>query len=815
MLATNHTRQAKKMARAKGMAVYRDILILTETHGNTGKSRARRVPLGFKAFWGNGLEGEAGVGAWVKEEFLTKVMGEDGGYDLVNVDPGRAAVLRIWGTEGRLQVGMVYLQTGNSGGRAERTATLRKLFAELAKGGKTLTILTGDFNFVMDKMDRVNGTPPKFTGGGDEGEAKNMNIMLKQAGLQELEQSEFTYRFEECRSRIDRMYTNMGRYEWLDRDIGCLALDWHNNTSRHRPIAGFRRSSVEKGPGERPIQDHEVGGQEWNRRIKVAYLEKLREKDGRATGIQKLLMTKEAVKEVTRRMSKEKATTPAKLKASEKMAWAMRYIRAVERGDWRRAAEARETFPAIGGKIGGHADGEVRSRNLEGVVHAWILELAKDTITEEIEEVRKMQAAGDECGVKRGKENIIRRLKRLHGGATGAIKAMRSKGGDIRTDTGGMIEIMQEHWADVFKKQGIDENLLESWLKQMYPKAGNEDLSRKRKAEGEQHWTKGLPPAGSDRWEIRKSDLERSIRQSKNSAPGPDGLPHKVWRELGDFGATVLWDAMKELHETNASHILNEAYDKDHEFNEGIMVCLPKTATGATDDGEDIYDAANTRPLAIGNTDNRLMCGAARLRWETIFCEWVSPCQKGFLRNRSMLSNVLTVDHEAMKISLEQKSGAIVLFDFKAAFPSLERSFMLRTLGWIGMPERQLNLIRAMYDKTRVKIRLAGDEGRGFEMTRGIRQGCPCRQSSSQWWWTSCSGGSPRSSRKEASREHSRTTRLRCSRTSSSQCRGWQHCLGNTPKFPAYSSTSAKRWLSHYGFRASNITRRSEICLRV
>ena len=188
---------------------------------------------------------------------------------------------------------------------------------------------------------------------------------------------------------------------------------------------------------------------------------------------------------------------------------------------------------------------------------------------------------------------------------------------------------------------------------------------------------------------------------------------------------TVLWDAMEELHEANATDLLKEAYGTEHEFNEGIMVCLPKTATGETEDGEDIYEAANTRPLAIGNTDNRLMCGAARMRWETIFNEWVSPSQKGFLRNRSMLSNVLTVDHEAMKISLEQETGAIVLFDFKAAFPSLERSFMLRTLRWLGMPERQLNLIKIMYDRTRVRIRSAGDEGEGFEMTRGIRQGCP------------------------------------------------------------------------------------------
>eukprot|EP00972_Heterocapsa_arctica_P002189 314473-Heterocapsa_arctica.AAC.1 len=66
-----------------------------------------------------------------------------------------------------MQIGMVYLQTGNSGGPAERIATMRKLMVVMEKGGKSLNIVTGDFNYVVDKMDRVNGEPPEFTGAGD------------------------------------------------------------------------------------------------------------------------------------------------------------------------------------------------------------------------------------------------------------------------------------------------------------------------------------------------------------------------------------------------------------------------------------------------------------------------------------------------------------------------------------------------------------------------------------------------------------------------------------------------------------------------
>eukprot|EP00972_Heterocapsa_arctica_P097144 14332785-Heterocapsa_arctica.AAC.1 len=95
-------------------------------------------------------------------------------------------------------------------------------------------------------------------------------------------------------------------------------------------------------------------------------------------------------------MTKEGKAAPLMKDASSKLACTMRYIRAVERGDWRRAAEARKAFPEIGTKVGGHSDKVLISKNQEVVVHAWILELARATINEEVEEVKKLQAEGDE-----------------------------------------------------------------------------------------------------------------------------------------------------------------------------------------------------------------------------------------------------------------------------------------------------------------------------------------------------------------------------------------------------------------------------------
>ena len=137
--------------------------------------------------------------------------------------------------------------------------------------------------------------------------------------------------------------------------------------------------------------------------------------------------------------------------------------------------------------------------------------------------------------------------------------------------------------------------------------------------------------------------------------------------------------AMEEMKEDGAEKKLEQAYrDIDgqvegHAFNLSILVCLPKAPVGLTDDDLDIYEAAGTRPLAIVNTDNRIIANAARARYEDIFQRWVSKMQKGFIKGRSMLSNVVVIDQTAMQISMRCKEGAIILFDFKAAFPSVER----------------------------------------------------------------------------------------------------------------------------------------------
>jgi len=155
------------------------------------------------------------------------------------------------------------------------------------------------------------------------------------------------------------------------------------------------------------------------------------------------------------------------------------------------------------------------------------------------------------------------------------------------------------------------------------------------------------------------------------------------------------------------------------------LVCLPKKSTSTTADGTTAYTPHNTRPLSIVNSDNRLIASAARNRWEGHLAEWILPRQQGFLRGRSILTNLLELDTASMITSLTQPAGACMLLDFASAFPSISQDFLFCTLRHIGLPHNALNLLDSLYSNSFCEVKQGSTSTPGFPLETGVRQGCP------------------------------------------------------------------------------------------
>ena len=168
---------------------------------------------------------------------------------------------------------------------------------------------------------------------------------------------------------------------------------------------------------------------------------------------------------------------------------------------------------------------------------------------------------------------------------------MQDDAGDIVTDPKDIAKILMDHWGRVFKGVDVDAPSIQLWLR---PARQN-----------------GATPttAQPGAWRLRRQDLIRALRLAGNSRPGPDGIPFEAWRKLGDLGIDILMRAGRQLEQG-----LSPDIDDHLRFNEALMVCLPKSPTGEDAEGRPVFTAGETRPLAITNSDNRLLASAFRWR---------------------------------------------------------------------------------------------------------------------------------------------------------------------------------------------------------
>ena len=75
--------------------------------------------------------------------------------------------------------------------------------------------------------------------------------------------------------------------------------------------------------------------------------------------------------------------------------------------------------------------------------------------------------------------------------------------------------------------------------------------------------------------------------------------------------------------------------------------------------------------------------------------------------------------------ALNQEDGACVLFEFRAAFPSVDQGSTVELLEWIGLPAHLLCFVANLYRDNVCQIVVGGHRFEGFALSAGVRQGCP------------------------------------------------------------------------------------------
>ena len=194
-----------------------------------------------------------------------------------------------------------------------------------------------------------------------------------------------------------------------------------------------------------------------------------------------------------------------------------------------------------------------------------------------------------------------------------------------------------------------------------------------------------------------------------NKSPGEDGFTKEFYEAFFD----LLW---KDL--------LNSYNDA---FNKGSLSVSQKrgTITLIPKGDENLSDLKNWRPISLLNIDYKILSKVLAKRMEQHLPKLIHSDQTGFVNGRYIGRNIRLLS-DIMEFSDSKNFQGIPLFvDFEKAFDTLEWSFISKTLEVFNFGNKFKKWFTVLYNGVQSSVVNGGFMTNYFEITRGVRQGCP------------------------------------------------------------------------------------------
>jgi hypothetical protein len=555
-------------------------------------------------------------------------------------------------------------------------------------------IIAGDFNFVTGESDRIRKDSARCTNNSlDKRNAETWNGAADSMKIQEFVQDAFTCENSYGWSRLDRAYTNLHVTDVCAMQCSCNLLDHPRHLSDHKPLSINIKMFKKKKGGKyvpRWIADHPsfLSELECEFDARCQDFERLRKRSPRP--FDRLAVFKECVYTVAGYIQRSCKHVVANT-IEHQLAVCMSFIRSIYMCNFEKARSLQGKCTTLGSI--GIGDGTIFSAEFQTLKDT-TAELMRTDIRDRSNELREARESLPEHLIAQKKNDIASRLKRMLPGGNVDIAAMVDSSGSVVTDDLGIADILNSHWQKVFARRPTNQTMRAQWLQEM----------------------RGKFKVGVDQLRPSRELIRKVIQNAHPSACGPDAIPFEVFKRSLSISVELFYD------------VANAMLDGDKpgdDFNLAYMICIPKAPDGKLEDGTSCYAAAGTRPLSIVDAANRILAAIFQCTLELAVASRISNAQKGFVKGRRMLRNVLEIDHAAQKISVTNKSGAILLFDFTAAFPSLAHDMMWDVLRFGGIDESFIEVVRMFYANNQHILKVRGGLFKGVQVLSGVRQGCP------------------------------------------------------------------------------------------
>ncbi|KAG1679464.1 hypothetical protein FOA52_007756 [Chlamydomonas sp. UWO 241] len=214
---------------------------------------------------------------------------------------------------------------------------------------------------------------------------------------------------------------------------------------------------------------------------------------------------------------------------------------------------------------------------------------------------------------------------------------------------------------------------------------------------------------------ITPAEVRAAAMHSKpGTAPGPDGIPMDVWRKLGEPAFVLLAAVFTAVGATG---------ETPPGFLDGVVASIFKA--------KDAANASNYRPLTMLGSDYRILAKVLATRWTPLLAAVVGPEQTAILAGRRISDNICLTQMLPGLLAANSAEGvgptgaALALLDFRKAYDTIDRGFLLAVMEAVGVGGGVLAWTRTILTRTYASAEVNGLISAPRQYAAGVRQGCP------------------------------------------------------------------------------------------
>ena len=273
----------------------------------------------------------------------------------------------------------------------------------------------------------------------------------------------------------------------------------------------------------------------------------------------------------------------------------------------------------------------------------------------------------------------------------------------VKNDSGVIVckqsEILQEQvkfYSNLYSKSNTNtdiKDMVTSFIEaETFPKLDNDEASQ----------CEGL---------FSEEEIGLALKSMNDgSSPGYDGITTEFLK--------FFWNKVKAI----VTCTFNEAFIKgDLSFTQkqGVIILLHKGKELRRD------ELSNWRPITLTNTDYKILAKSLAARLGLVIGKLINTDQVGYLKGRNISTVIRTIDDAIQFLNYAKKGGYLLALDYKKAFDSISKEFMLQSLETFGFGEQFQRWVKILITDTVSMINHAGWISEAFPVECGIRQGCP------------------------------------------------------------------------------------------